>query len=63
MIAAHPAEPNQFALGLTDGGVLLLEPNESEGVWGSAPPVENGAGTSSSPTAEAASDQQLQSQR
>ncbi|KAL9668435.1 hypothetical protein QQ045_002816 [Rhodiola kirilowii] len=50
VIAAHPSEPNQFALGLTDGGVLVLEPNESEGQWGTAPPIENGAGPSSSPS-------------
>ncbi|KAI9083185.1 hypothetical protein K1719_034918 [Acacia pycnantha] len=44
VIAAHPSEPNQFALGLTDGGVYVLEPLESEGRWGSPPPTENGAG-------------------
>ncbi|KAJ4839218.1 Topless- protein 4, partial [Turnera subulata] len=48
VIAAHPSEPNQFALGLTDGGVHVLEPLEAEGKWGTAPPppVENGAGPS-----------------
>lgn len=46
VIAAHPSEPNQFALGLTDGGVHILEPLESEGRWGSPPPTENGAGPS-----------------
>ncbi|KAL5539764.1 hypothetical protein UlMin_003025 [Ulmus minor] len=46
VIAAHPSEPNQFALGLTDGGVHVLEPLESEGKWGTSPPVENGAGPS-----------------
>lgn len=46
VVAAHPSEPNQFALGLTDGGVHVLEPPESEGKWGTAPPlpVENGGG-------------------
>ncbi|XP_038988989.1 protein TPR3 [Phoenix dactylifera] len=58
VVAAHPSEPNQFAVGLTDGGVHVLEPLESEGKWGVAPPAENGsasrmstpppAGTSSS---------------
>ncbi|KAK1292472.1 Topless-related protein 1 [Acorus calamus] len=43
VIAAHPLEPNQFALGLTDGGVHVLEPLESEGKWGVAPPAENGS--------------------
>lgn len=46
VIAAHPTEPNQFALGLTDGGVIVLEPQESEGKWGTSPPIENGAGPS-----------------
>ena len=36
MIAAHPLEPNQFSLGLTDGGVQVVEPLESEGRWGSS---------------------------
>lgn len=45
-IAAHPSEANQFALGLTDGGVCVLEPQESDGQWGTPPPAENGAGTS-----------------
>ncbi|KAH7427885.1 hypothetical protein KP509_10G065300 [Ceratopteris richardii] len=40
VIAAHPGEPNQFALGLTDGGVQVVEPLESEGRWGTAPPPE-----------------------
>ncbi|XWS72950.1 hypothetical protein CRYUN_Cryun02cG0083500 [Craigia yunnanensis] len=46
VIAAHPSDPNQFALGLTDGGVHIVEPLESEGKWGTSPPVENGAGPS-----------------
>ncbi|MFS7895927.1 putative transcription factor WD40-like family [Helianthus anomalus] len=46
VIAAHPTEANQFALGLTDGGVIVLEPLESEGKWGTSPPLENGAGPS-----------------
>ncbi|GMH30687.1 hypothetical protein Nepgr_032530 [Nepenthes gracilis] len=46
VIAAHPSEPTQFALGLTDGGVCVLEPLESEGRWGTPPPAENGAGSS-----------------
>ncbi|KAK9697853.1 hypothetical protein RND81_08G065600 [Saponaria officinalis] len=45
-IAAHPSDANQFALGLTDGGVCVLEPLESQGQWGTPPPIENGAGTS-----------------
>ncbi|KAG7021233.1 Topless-related protein 4 [Cucurbita argyrosperma subsp. argyrosperma] len=51
VIAAHPSEPNQFALGLSDGGVHVLEPSESEGKWGTSPPVENGAGSSTASAA------------
>eukprot|EP01018_Ginkgo_biloba_P025305 Gb_32130 [translate_table: standard] len=43
VVAAHPSEPNQFSLGLTDGGVYVLEPLESDGKWGTGPPAENGA--------------------
>ncbi|PON63180.1 Topless-related protein [Parasponia andersonii] len=57
VIAAHPTESNQFALGLTDGGVYVLEPLESEGKWGTSPPVENGAGPSTVSGAVAGSDQ------
>ncbi|RVW81011.1 Protein TOPLESS [Vitis vinifera] len=46
VIAAHPQEPNQFALGLSDGGVCVFEPLESEGKWGVPPPVENGSASS-----------------
>jgi len=42
VVAAHPAEPNQFAVGLTDGSVKVIEPSESEGKWGSSPPIDNG---------------------
>lgn len=56
VIAAHPSEPNQFALGLADGGVHILEPLESEGKWGTSPPTENGAGPSTTSGA-AGSDQ------
>uniref|UniRef100_A0A5B7ANF3 Putative topless-related protein 4 isoform X1 n=1 Tax=Davidia involucrata TaxID=16924 RepID=A0A5B7ANF3_DAVIN len=56
VIAAHPSEPTQFALGLTDGGVYILEPLESEGKWGTSPPLENGAGPSTT-SCVASSDQ------
>ena len=58
-IAAHPSEANQFALGLTDGGVCVLEPLESDGQWGTPPPAENGAGSSNPPNS-AATDQPQQ---
>ncbi|PON51665.1 Topless-like WD40 repeat containing protein [Parasponia andersonii] len=59
VIAAHPQEPNEFALGLSDGGVHVFEPLESEGKWGVPPPVENGSASSvpATPVGGAASDQ------
>ncbi|KAK4491060.1 hypothetical protein RD792_001782 [Penstemon davidsonii] len=30
VVAAHPQKPNQFALGLSSGGVVVIEPLESE---------------------------------
>jgi WD40 repeat protein len=57
VIAAHPSDSNQFALGLSDGGVYLLEPLEAEGKWGTSPPVENGAGPSNASVAPNAVDQ------
>ncbi|GFY90532.1 TOPLESS-related 2 [Actinidia rufa] len=41
-VAAHPQEPNQFAIGLTDGSVKVMEPLEPEGKWGVPPPADNG---------------------
>eukprot|EP00253_Pinus_taeda_P026009 PITA_26009 len=49
VVASHPSEPNQFALGMTDGGVHVLEPSESEGKWGVGPPPDNGT-VGSNPT-------------
>ncbi|KAK8939283.1 Topless-related protein 1 [Platanthera guangdongensis] len=46
VVAANPTDPNQFAVGLSDGGVQVLEPLESQGKWGSVPPPENLAGSS-----------------
>lgn len=42
VVAAHPQEPNQFAVGLTDGSVKVIEPTESDGKWGVSPPADNG---------------------
>ncbi|KAF7147200.1 hypothetical protein RHSIM_Rhsim03G0040200 [Rhododendron simsii] len=43
VVAAHPQKPNQFAIGLTNGFVVLMEPQESEGKWGLSPStVDNG---------------------
>ncbi|MFS7940504.1 putative transcription factor WD40-like family [Helianthus anomalus] len=50
VIAAHPQEPNQFALGLSDGMVHVFEPLESEGKWGVPPPAENGSTSNAAAT-------------
>ncbi|KAE8699401.1 Transducin family protein / WD-40 repeat family protein isoform 5 [Hibiscus syriacus] len=50
VIAAHPSEPNEFALGLSDGGVHVFEPLESENKWGVPPPAENGSSSSMAAT-------------
>ncbi|XP_022719481.1 topless-related protein 3-like isoform X2 [Durio zibethinus] len=42
VVAAHPSEANQFAIGLSDGSVKVIEPFESEGKWGVNPPADNG---------------------
>ncbi|XP_010524852.1 PREDICTED: topless-related protein 3-like isoform X2 [Tarenaya hassleriana] len=59
VVAAHPQEPNQFAIGLTDGSVKVIEPTEPEGKWGMAPQSEtmNSMTTSSSTTSNHASEQ------
>lgn len=41
VVACHPLEPNQLAIGLTDGSVKVIEPTESEAKWGVSPPVDN----------------------
>ncbi|KAL8153389.1 hypothetical protein V2J09_011149 [Rumex salicifolius] len=46
VIAAHPSDPCQFAVGLSDGGVHVFEPLEAEGKWGSASLQENVTGAS-----------------
>ncbi|KAK7824782.1 topless-related protein 2 [Quercus suber] len=42
VVTAHPQEPNQLAVGMTDGSVKVIEPLESEGKWGVAVPVDTG---------------------
>nr|GMD26932.1 protein TPR1-like isoform X14 [Ipomoea batatas] len=44
VIAAHPQEPNQFAVGLTDGSIKVIEPLKSQGNWevSVSSPVDNG---------------------
>ncbi|KAL6293086.1 hypothetical protein ACE6H2_001228 [Prunus campanulata] len=41
-LTAHLHEPYQFAVGLTDGSVKVIEPSEAEGKWGVLVPVDNG---------------------
>ncbi|KAK1576560.1 hypothetical protein Q3G72_014955 [Acer saccharum] len=62
VIAAHPQEPNQLALGLSDGGVHVFEPLESEGKWGVPPPVEIGSASSvpAAPSVGASGSEQAQ---
>ncbi|XP_038703863.1 topless-related protein 3-like isoform X2 [Tripterygium wilfordii] len=61
VVAAHPLEPNQLAVGLTNGSIKVMEPIESEGKWGSTPPADNGMlnsrTTSSSTTSNHTPDQ------
>lgn len=40
VVAAHPQEQNQFAVGMSDGAVKVIEPLESEGKWGVSQPDE-----------------------
>ncbi|PKA66218.1 Topless-related protein 1 [Apostasia shenzhenica] len=43
VIAAHPSESNQIALGMTDGTVHMAEPSDVELKWGGPmPALENG---------------------
>ncbi|KAF2306653.1 hypothetical protein GH714_020103 [Hevea brasiliensis] len=42
VIAAHPSEPNQIALGMSDGAVHVIEPSDVELKWGGPSSQENG---------------------
>jgi hypothetical protein len=42
VVAAHPVEPNQIALGMSDGRVHVIEPLDADPKWGTAPPQDNG---------------------
>ncbi|OMP03724.1 hypothetical protein CCACVL1_02292 [Corchorus capsularis] len=48
VIAAHPSEPNQIALGMSDGTVHVVEPYDVDLKWGTTPSQENGSLPSSS---------------
>ncbi|KAF3456286.1 hypothetical protein FNV43_RR00936 [Rhamnella rubrinervis] len=41
VVTAHPQEPYQFAIGLTDGSVKVIEPSETE-KWGVVVPADSG---------------------
>ncbi|KAJ0015143.1 hypothetical protein Pint_21768 [Pistacia integerrima] len=43
VIAAHPSEPNQIALGMSDGAVHVVEPSDAELKWGGTPSQDNGS--------------------
>ncbi|KAG6750420.1 hypothetical protein POTOM_044913 [Populus tomentosa] len=63
VVATHPLDPNQLAVGLTDGSVKVIEPTESEKKWGTSPPVDNGVlngRTTSSSTTSNHTPEQLQ---
>uniref|UniRef100_A0ACD5VNB0 Uncharacterized protein n=1 Tax=Avena sativa TaxID=4498 RepID=A0ACD5VNB0_AVESA len=57
VVAAHPQEPNQFAVGMSDGSVKVMEPLESEGKWGTPAPMENGVANGRTSTSSATSNQ------
>ncbi|KAG5233006.1 protein TPR [Salix suchowensis] len=48
VIAAHPTEPNQIALGMSDGAVHVVEPSDVEMKWGGPSSQDNGAHPSNS---------------
>lgn len=62
VVAAHPQVPHQFALGLTDGSVKVIEPFELEGKWGVTEPAHeefaNDRGVSTSTSNQAAANVQ-----
>ncbi|KAJ0080517.1 hypothetical protein Patl1_24421 [Pistacia atlantica] len=43
VIAAHPSEPNQIALGMSDRAVHVVEPLDVELKWGGTPSQDNGS--------------------
>nr|XP_043627620.1 protein TOPLESS-RELATED PROTEIN 2-like isoform X2 [Erigeron canadensis] len=57
VIAAHPSDPRQFALGMSDGSVHVLEPADADPKWGGSAPEENGTVASSNPSNSALNSQ------
>ncbi|KDP21790.1 hypothetical protein JCGZ_00577 [Jatropha curcas] len=43
VVAAHPSEPNQIALGMSDGAVHVVEPSDVELKWGGPSSQDNGS--------------------
>lgn len=43
VIAAHPSDSNQFALGMSDGTVHVMEPSDADPKWGVSLSQDNGA--------------------
>ncbi|WCJ27942.1 Protein TOPLESS [Euphorbia peplus] len=43
VIAAHPSDPNQIAVGMSDGVVHLIEPTDTELKWGGPSSQDNGS--------------------
>lgn len=43
VIAAHPSEHNQIALGMSDGTVYVVEPLDVEQKWGAQTCQDNGS--------------------
>lgn len=41
-VVSHPKKPEQIALGLSNGEVVILEPENPKGTWVVQPPVSNG---------------------
>ncbi|CAF1933817.1 topless-related protein 2-like [Brassica napus] len=67
VITTHPQEPNQLAVGLSDGSVKVIEPSEASRRWGVGVAVnadkagtENGRPSSSSAANNSSSDHQMQ---
>lgn len=63
VIAAHPQEPNQLAVGLTDGTVKVIEPRESEGKWGLPVPADTGVANGRTAASSANNPSSEQNQR
>ncbi|KAL8264026.1 hypothetical protein R6Q59_022162 [Mikania micrantha] len=57
VIAAHPSDCNQFALGMNDGSVHVIEPADADPKWGGSTPQEKGNLASLNPSNSALNSQ------